>query len=87
MAARKYKRDRSGKFAGGGSYGDRAETVQQNKAKKTSDRKRAKDALSGARLGGTGKRKRSGVRSKVLGAKATTKRALRAAERSRKRYG
>lgn len=85
--ARKYTRNRSGQFAGGGSLGDRAETIQQNKAKKTATRKAERQALSGSHLGSKGKRKRAGVRTKVRGSKATTKRAMKVAQRTRRRFG
>ena len=83
--ARQYKRASDGKFSGSG--GDRAETIKQNRAKKTGEKKTNKNKLSGSKLGGKGKRKRQGAKLKVRGAKVTTRMAKNAAARSRKRFG
>lgn len=83
--ARQYKRASDGKFSSSG--GDRAETIKQNRAKKTGEKKTNKNKLSGNKLGGKNKRKRQGARLKVRGAKVTTRMAKNAAARSRKRFG
>lgn len=84
--ARQYKRREDGKFSGS-SRGDRAETIKQNKAKKDGEKKTNKNKLSGARLGGKGKRKRQGAKLKVRGAKVVTRAAKNSAARARKRFG
>ena len=85
--ARSYTRDSSGKFSSGGSRGNAAATVQQNKAKKSAERRKNKNKLSGGRLGGRGKSKRSAVRQKARGGRATTKAVLNSIARARKRFG
>jgi hypothetical protein len=82
--ARSYSRDGSGRFAGGSQRGDRAETVQQNRAEKTAERKAAREALSGGKLG-IG-RKRRVNRNATIGKRATTKAGLRAAQASKRRF-
>ena len=83
--ARQYKRSSDGKFSGSG--GDRAETIKQNRAKKTGEKKTNKNKLSGNKLGGKGKRKRQGAKLKVRGVKVTTRAAKKSADRARKRFG
>lgn len=83
--ARQYKRAKDGKFSGSG--GDRAETIKQNRARKTAETKTNKNKLSGGKLGGKGKRKRQGAKLKVRGAKVTTRAAKNSANRARKRFG
>lgn len=82
--ARRYARDSSGRFASSGSHGDRAETVQQNKAKKGKEDRAAEDRLEGNKVG-FDKNRRGRPRRKVVGNKATTKAAQNAYERSKKR--
>lgn len=84
--ARKYSRDGAGRFASGNSHGDQAETIQQNKAKKTAEQKDRKEKLSGGKVG-FGKRRRPTTRRRTVGAKATTRQAERAYAKSKRRAG
>jgi hypothetical protein len=83
--ARQYSRDSRGRFGSKNSKGDRAETVQQNKAKKDKERRSKKNELSGGKVG-PGKRRRTSRQGSV-GSKATTKAARNSTARARRRFG
>lgn len=73
---RAYSRDSRGRFGASGSKGDRAETIQQNRAKHANVKRQSKDALSGGHQGG-GRKHVSIKRAGAIGKRATTK-AMRA---------
>lgn len=83
--ARSYSRDGQGRFASGGSKGNRAETIQQNKARRDAEQRKAREELSGNRLGGK-KRTRRPTRTVSAGKRATTKAMRNSTERAKKRF-
>lgn len=82
--ARSYQRDGNGKFASAGRQGDVAKTVQQASREKKAERRKAKDALSGGKLGT--KRAKRVSRAASVGRRASTKAARNSVARARARF-
>lgn len=82
--ARSYSRDGRGRFSGGARRGDVATTSQQARAEHKRERRDAKDALSGGKLGT--KRAKRVSRSKAIGKRASTKAMRNSVARAKARF-
>lgn len=82
--ARSYSRDGRGQFASAGRKGGVAKTVQQASREKKRDLRKAKEKLSGSKLGAV--RGHSVNRNNAAGLTATTKRQRNIAARAKARF-